>query len=343
MGSDKAVRILLVEDGEADAGLVTLNLRRGGVEAEIRRADSRSAYVEALARRDFDIVVSDFQPRGFDGWEALSLARETAPDVPFIFVSDVPGEELAVGCLKEGAADYVMKPRLARLPAAVERALAESQATAERRRAEQRLQLLVGELGHRVKNTLATVSSIARLTLKRSRGLEEFERAFLGRLNALAEAHALVFRANWGETDLRRIIERTVAPFARDEGDFRLDGPPLQLPPKPALSLSLIIHELATNAVKYGALSSEKGFVAVSWRLDPRDDQVKLRWKEAGGPTVRKPDSRGFGAQLIERSTRYELDGRAAMDFAPDGLDCRLDFPSDWATQAEGEDLPVSD
>lgn len=323
--SKATVRILLLEASEADADRVASHLQRAGAPVSIDRVASQREYIDRLSGGGFDIILSEFEPPRAGVRTTLALAREAAPGIPFIYISNAPGEDLAVEALKEGAADYLLKPRMERLPAAVEQALAKGRDEAERRRGEDQLRLSVGELSHRVKNLLAMASSVARLTLKRSRTLEEFEAAFLGRLDALAEAHSLVFRS--GGADMRRIIERAVAPFARGEQDFGLEGPPLRLPPKPALSLSLIFHELAANAVRHGALSSETGFVRIAWTIGDEGRRVHLRWKEEGGPLVHAPHGKGFGSHLIERSARHELDGRAMLDFAPAGLDCRLDFP----------------
>jgi len=328
--------VLLVEDSDVDAGLVASHLQQDGATVFIDRVDSRGEYVERLSRGGFDIILSGLELPGFDGRTALQLARRVVPDTPFIYVSDRPGEELAVASLKDGAADYVLKQGMARLPAAVERALAEARERAERRQAEEQLRALACEVDHRMKNMLATVASIARLTLRRSRTLEEFEGAFLGRLGALADAQALV---SGGDTDMRRILERSAAPFVRDDRGFRLEGPPLRLPPKPALSLSLVFHELAANAARHGALSSAEGVVRVVWTIGS-SGRVHIRWSEENGPPVQPPRSKGFGARLIERSARHDLDGWARLDFAPAGLDCRLDFPLDRRAATEGEDLP---
>jgi two-component sensor histidine kinase/CheY-like chemotaxis protein len=322
------VRILLLEDSALDAELLTEQLRRGGLLFEAERVETRDDFVRALGEARHDLILSDYSLPSFDGVTALTLARELAPDVPFIFVSGVLGEEFAIEALKEGATDYVMKQRLTRLPAAVTRAMEEARTRAERRETEERMRLLVAELSHRVKNTLATVASMARLTLKRSDSLKAFETAFFQRLKALSDAHTLIFQANWGETDMRQVVERALSPFregARGDG-FRIDGRPVELDPKAALAVTLMLHELSTNATKYGALSTPEGRVDLSWRVED-DGRVRLAWRERGGPEVRPPEGKGFGHTLIERSTRYELDGRADVRFPPDGVEADIDFP----------------
>lgn len=330
---DAPVRLLFVEDSELDADLIIHALRRGGLDIAMERVVDAASFEAALIRGGFDLILSDYQLPGFDGLAALTLARRHCPATPFIFVSGVMGEERAVETLKEGAVDYILKQRLTRLPSAVLRALDEARERRDRRQAEERSKLLVAELSHRVKNTLATVVSVARLTLKRASSLEDFEAGFFGRLNALADANGLIFEANWGETDIRRVLERTLRPFGQGRDSFRFDGDLLPLPPKPAVALSLVFHELATNAAKYGALSREGGEVEVSWRIDPQH-RTQLVWREHGGPAVTPPQRRGFGATLIERSLRYELDGRAETTYPPEGLQARLEFPTTWSRSA---------
>lgn len=320
------IRILLLEDSALDAELLRAQLSRGGLAFETDLVDDRDAFVQALGAGGFDLILSDYSLPSFDGVTALALARDLAPDVPFIFVSGVLGEEFATEALKEGATDYVLKQRLGRLPSAVNRALAEARARAEQRETEARMRLLIQELSHRVKNTLATVASMARLTLKRSDSLEAFEQAFFQRLKALSDAHTLIFQANWGETDLKQVAERAVAPFRPGDRDgIRVEGAPVELEPRAALAVTLMLHELATNAAKYGALSTGEGEIDLSWSVV--DDQVRLAWRERGGPTVRPPESKGFGHTLIERSTRYELDGRADLKFPPEGVEAEFEFP----------------
>ncbi|MBB5753969.1 sensor histidine kinase [Prosthecomicrobium pneumaticum] len=322
-------RILLLEDSPLDADLIAAHLDRLVPAPDIVRATGRADYAAALEAGGFDVILSDYSLPGFDGMMALDLAKAAAPDTPFIFVSGVLGEEIAIDSFRRGATDYVLKQRLIRLPAAIERALAETREREERRRAERQLELLVAELSHRVKNTLAMVMSIARRTARGSGSVAEYEEALISRLRALAEAHALLFEANWGDTSLRQILERTLDPFRRDgERTIGLSGPRVPLAPKAALALSLILHELVTNAMKYGALSSANGRVDVSWTLDESGGRpmVDLVWRESGGPEVAPPTRAGFGSTLVDRSIRYELDGTADLDFAPTGVVCRLRF-----------------
>ena len=319
----------MLEDSELDATLVERELARSALDIAYQRVSTRDDYAAALERGGFDLILSDFSLPDFDGVEALELARTLAPEAPFIFVSGVLGEEFAIESLKEGATDYVLKGRLERLPPAVRRALNEAHERQERRRAEERMTLLVAELSHRVKNTLATVAAIARLTVRQSSTLQAFDQAFSRRLQALSTAHSLIFQANWGETELRAVVEQALQPFRRAGGSsLTLEGEDLMLSPKAALSLTLMLHELATNATKYGALSEGEGMVEVRWRLERSDATIHLSWTERGGPPVLPPTRKGFGHTLIERSIRYELDGSARLDFPPAGLQAEISFPA---------------
>ena len=324
------VQVLMLEDSDLDASLMERQLDLAGMEASFERVATRRAYSDALSGGRFDLILSDFSLPDFNGVEALELARALAPEKPFIFVSGVVGEEFAIESLKEGATDYVLKQRLERLPSAVRRALNEATERRERRAAEERMSLLVAELSHRVKNTLATVAAIARLTLRQSDSLEAFDAAFSRRLQALSQAHSLIFEANWGETELRVVVEQALGPFRRPgEPSFRIEGEDLKLSPKAALALTLMLHELATNAAKYGALSADAGAVEVCWSLQHAGEPaVQLRWIEHGGPPVSPPNRKGFGHTLIERSVRYELDGSARLSFPPAGMQAEISFPA---------------
>lgn len=200
----------------------------------------------------------------------------------------------------------------------------------ERKRTERQKSLLMAELNHRVKNTLATVRSIASQTFGDEDSPATFRKAFAGRLAALAQAHELLIRTNWEGADLRSAVERTLAPFGRSAGNpWRLNGPTVSLQPKQALALTMALHELATNAAKYGALSVPTGKVAVEWAIEREADGERLRlsWTESGGPVVSVPTRRGFGTRLIEGGIPYELDGEAHIAFRPEGVRCVLLLP----------------
>jgi PAS domain S-box-containing protein len=197
------------------------------------------------------------------------------------------------------------------------------------KRDEAHLRLLVDELNHRVKNTLAIVQGIAQQTFKADVDPVVARRAFEGRLAALSEAHNLLTREHWGPVSMRQIIGDAVAPHGMVGIRFALDGPDLPIAPKTAISLALAIHELATNAVKHGALSQPEGSVAIAWsKVDSAEGpRLALSWTERGGPPVATPSRRGFGTRMIERGLAAELGGKVHIDFAPAGLVCTVDAP----------------
>lgn len=200
---------------------------------------------------------------------------------------------------------------------------------AVRKRAEERQQLLVHELNHRVKNMLATVQSVARQSLGAPE-INSHSQDFEQRLVALAWAYEILTREQWAGAPLQEVLGRTMAPHAAGHAErVILEGPDLWLPPNEALAIAMATHELATNAVKYGGLSNDVGVVAIRWRVTPEagHDRLELEWAERGGPRVRPPERRGFGSRLVERSLARELGGQVAMDFDPEGLRCRISAP----------------
>jgi PAS domain S-box-containing protein len=189
--------------------------------------------------------------------------------------------------------------------------------------------LLLHELSHRVKNTLATVQSISAQTLRAS-GVAPTARAALeGRLIALARAHDILMEQNWGNADLHEIASRVLDAFVGNGGDrVRREGPSVHVTPKVALALAMALQELATNASKYGALSNDAGHVSVSWTVQGKDPpMVSLRWQEAGGPPVQEPSHQGFGSRLIKLSLAEELGGEVDVQYARAGVSCTIDFP----------------
>ena len=185
--------------------------------------------------------------------------------------------------------------------------------------------LLIDELNHRVKNTLAILQSIATQTF-RSASRAEREK-FEGRLGALAEAHNLLSQEKWQGSELQDVVARVLKPYLLSNPErMRMFGPKVPLSPRLAVVLSMIVHEIATNAAKYGALSNDNGTVMLDWEVIEEADGRKLRmiWTEAGGPHVSAPVQRGFGSRLIERSARDQLGGEATVDFLPRGVVCTV-------------------
>lgn len=195
---------------------------------------------------------------------------------------------------------------------------------------------LVDELNHRVRNMLTIVQAVARSTMRRATSLDEFGEVFGGRILALARAHELVSKHGWSDVDLRDLIERELEPYAGKADRIVMDGSSLRIRPKAALALGMVLHEMATNAVKYGALSTESGRVRISWAMEGADLArcIVLRWIEEGGPKVAATiDRRGFGSELIERQLSHDLHGTIEADFAETGLRATLTLPTDVIAQ----------
>ena len=195
-----------------------------------------------------------------------------------------------------------------------------------RRQAEERQRLLAAELDHRVKNTLATVQALAALTLRSSESPEAFRKTFEARLQAMASGHNLLARGGWEGASLRDIVDEMLAPYADARGErILIAGPDVRLVPAAATTLTMVLHELATNAAKHGALSTAAGRVTLEWRSG--GGAVELRWAESAGPPVQPPTRRGFGSTLIEHSIVSTLGGEVRFDFASDGLVCTMRLP----------------
>jgi two-component sensor histidine kinase len=195
-------------------------------------------------------------------------------------------------------------------------------------KSEARLRLLNGELKHRVKNSLAMVSAIASQTL-RGTGRDDALRAFQARLGAFASAHDILTEHAWATIDIGVAVENAIAPHRDGDKRINASGPPVTLGAKQCLSLALALHELATNAAKYGALSNEKGHVTITWDVAATTDGPVFRfnWVEADGPAVEIPNSRGFGSRLIERLLQADLGASPKLTYWPDGVICTLETP----------------
>lgn len=183
------------------------------------------------------------------------------------------------------------------------------------------------ELNHRVKNTLANVLSILALTKRRSATLDEFADSLAARIRALSATHGLLTQNEWSNADIRDVFEAELAPFLHSAGPvIAIAGPNIKLAPNIALSLGLAVHELATNAAKYGALTAATGRVDIVWR-SIGDRKAGIIWSETGGPPVKPPDRRGFGLELLESIMSQEFSGAAKLEFLPTGLCCQLSVP----------------
>ncbi len=196
----------------------------------------------------------------------------------------------------------------------------------DRKRAEERQILLAEEVDHRARNVVAVVQSIMRLT--RADNIDEYIGALDGRIGALSNAHRLLASSRWEGADLNRLVEEEFAPY-RAGGSERVAarGPGIVLPPATAQTIALALHELATNAAKYGALSADAGRVDLSWRTEP--GKLELRWAESGGPQILVPSRRGYGSRAIVAGIERQLGGAVSFDWRADGLCCTLSLPYD--------------
>lgn len=188
---------------------------------------------------------------------------------------------------------------------------------------EARRQRLTGELAHRLKNTLAIVQAIARQSFRSRDGSPEAVEAFEQRLQSLAAAHDVLTETQWESVSVGQIVKRATAPHDAGGGRLRAEGPEVEVPPRVAIALALALHELATNALKYGALSNEAGRVSVSWTVER--GSLRLVWRETGGPVVTSPERRGSGRRLLEQGLGGDLGGPVSLAFPAEGVVCVID------------------
>ena len=198
-----------------------------------------------------------------------------------------------------------------------------------RKDAEIHLKLMVDELNHRVKNTLSVVQSIAQLTFKEGAVTRDAMNAFLGRLTSLAVAHNLLTRTHWEKASLAEVVRAAMEGCSAHVGRHRASGPAVILSPAQCISVSMALHELCINALKYGSLSQQQGGVDITWEVLAGSEQPRLRlvWREHDGPAVSPPTHRGFGSMMLEKALAYELDGKATIEFKPTGVVCTIETP----------------
>lgn len=195
--------------------------------------------------------------------------------------------------------------------------------------AEERQRLLVAELNHRVKNILSVVASMASQMARRCTSIEEFTDSFIGRIHGLAKTHDILSAKGWSDVDLGELLRAELDAFILEGARAGLQGPEVALKPREATTLGIAIHELATNALKYGAFSNRQGRLRLDWRVEDAGGgrTLVLNWAESGGPSVRPPERTGLGSELIKRSLAFELGGRVDMDYRPTGLVATLVIP----------------
>jgi two-component sensor histidine kinase len=242
--------------------------------------------------------------------QAMSVRLQRTPDAP----------------LEERFVDFIYQPILGP-DGDVVGVFVEGSDVTDRVAGERQQRLLLDELNHRVKNTLATVQAIADQTLRTNADPADFRRAFEARLMALSATHNLLTATNWRSADLADVVGLEFRPYGPER--YRLGGPGVSLSPAQALALGMLFHELATNAAKHGALASGDGYVDVVWRIETTSGgrALEIDWAEHDGPLVSPPTRRGFGSRLIERSLRGHLGGDAALTYAPGGVRCHIRLP----------------
>jgi two-component sensor histidine kinase len=196
--------------------------------------------------------------------------------------------------------------------------------TTDRRRAEEQRDLLIRELGHRVKNMLATVQSIAAQTFRNGGADPRLQQEFEARLITLSKVHSVLTRQNWEGADLHDVVWSALH-NAADSTRFQVDGPVIRLGPQGAVAFSMAVHELCTNAIKYGALATPAGRVSVNWEV--AGARLVWHWRESGGPPVEAPTRKGFGSRMIERALATQLSGTAVIEYPSAGVVCTIEAP----------------
>jgi light-regulated signal transduction histidine kinase (bacteriophytochrome)/CheY-like chemotaxis protein len=215
------------------------------------------------------------------------------------------------------------------------------EASAERQQANERQELLIAELNHRVRNILGVIRGLIRQSKpSEETSVEDFVRLVDGRIHALARAHNQITQDHWGPASLRALIDAEAAAFLAGSGDrVQVEGPPLLLNPQAYSTMALVFHELITNSAKYGSLS-DSGRVRIAWKLDDRGD-LMIHWRESGGPCVRPPSRKGFGSTIIDRSIPYDLGGEARIDYKPQGVEASFRIPGKHVSEAKDHSGPA--
>jgi len=278
---------------------------------------------------DMPFVLLTARGGGLERNPAASRLSETFGNVSFLERPFHPTTllSLAKAALRGRRRQYDARARLEELRLGEERL--KTALVAERRAAEHQ-RLLIDELNHRVKNTLATVQSIATQTLRNAETTAQAYEGLETRLLALSRAHDVLTRESWEGADLVEVVAQAIAPYRASDGSrFRIEGQSVRINPRMSLAIAMALQELATNAVKYGALSTAAGTIEVVWSVSngATPPRLNLRWGEAGGPPVRAPKRRGFGSRLIERNLARDLDGTVEIAFAETGVVCTVDAP----------------
>jgi two-component sensor histidine kinase len=320
-----------------DMPALVREIAQGAGFAIVTEETLRNADLKDLARllsdqpawSDFAFILLTLRGGGIERNPALARLSEVLGNVVFLERPFHPGTLVSVArsALRGRRRQYEARARLEDLHQGEVRLRA---GLDKEKRAAEHQRLLIDELNHRVKNTLATVQSISAQTLRTADTKEDAQDALEKRLLALSRAHDVLTRESWDGADLVEVIEKALEPY-QNSGESRvlITGPHVRVTPRMSLALAMAMHELATNAVKYGALSNKTGTIEVSWKVQNGDapPRLTLSWTEAGGPPVVAPRRRGFGSRLIERTLANDLDGQVEIAFAPAGVVCTVDAP----------------
>jgi two-component sensor histidine kinase len=325
-----------------DFAVILLDLQMPGMDgyetASLIRARKRTRHIPIL----FLTAVFRDDSHLLQAYSAGAVDMVFKPVDPFVLTSkvqvfvDVYLKQLEIQ--REAEARHRLQEENFRVRAeklAAEQALRRSQEHQEAlRRAEAHQRILIEELSHRVKNMLAVVNAMARQTLSSTPDPQSFVDKFLRRIEALGRTHGLLSRENWGYVQLRDVARESLEAYVmEDKGRVIFTGPPVALKPKAALALGIVFHELATNAIKHGALSNPEGHVAIDWTYDD-SRRVDLQWQEAQGPEVMPPSRTGFGSRLIKLELSHELRGTVDLLYEPKGFKAAMNFPADADTSA---------
>jgi two-component sensor histidine kinase len=329
---------------------------------------------EALRVKEFAVILMDVNMPGMDGFETAALIRQRRKDqhTPIIFITAWADEVQQAQGYSRGAVDYILSPvvpeilcakvrvfvdlyrmraELARSNTLLEQRVAERTADLsatnerlqreiiERQRAEQRLNLLVGELSHRVKNLITVIQAIVRRTVVSGRTPEESREVLVNRLAALGSAHDLLVEANWQGAPIDRVIGSEVIGFSER---VNVAGPPVLLSALGSQNIALLVHELATNASKYGALSRPSGSIEILWSIDDKSARsLKFLWRESGGPPCSPPAHKGFGLSLLDM-IGTNLSSSPRLSFKSGGFEFEASIPLEQIGAPERDAGPAS-
>jgi two-component sensor histidine kinase/CheY-like chemotaxis protein len=328
-------------------------------------AASGEEALQLLLEREFAVILLDVNMPGMSGLQTAALIRQRKKSrhTPIIFVTAFADDVQTIEGYALGAVDYILTPivpeilrakvkvfvelyrmraGLARSHALLEQRVADRTAELERtaeqlraevherKQAEERLTILVQELAHRVKNLLSVFQSITSRTLTGGRTTAEAREVLIGRLQSLGHAHELLTEAYWRGAELRDVVKAEIAGFSER---VRISGPAVELSPSGVQTFALIVHELCTNAAKYGALSNAGGEVQAEWSLggNSANGYMDFSWKERGGPPVKPASHEGFGLSLITAMGSNPA-SEPIIDFAPSGFACKIRVPLDTIT-----------